>query len=146
MKNDITYLDFAQERTLRHVQFLSPIEVNWQGLSVTDKPMATYGIGSCRATILYYNGVMGLSHIYSSSNPKGHIKTMLDILGGKSEEISAMVVAGENVRSVESCLNEYGVKIVNRMIEGSQSKDVIVIPSRKEVRLYTKNSSSIHYF
>lgn len=128
-------------------EFLSNLRsyetVHWGYSRVSSLPLASFGYTTCRSIILANGKKAGLSHIRPSENPEPFLASMLEELGCRTPEASAILVYGYYPRQLLECCREYNIEIVDEHDGDGRFKrrrDVIVIPSLREVAVFSDYS------
>ncbi|MDP3639657.1 MAG: hypothetical protein Q8R53_00455 [Nanoarchaeota archaeon] len=120
---------------------------------VSCSPLASFDYTSCRAIALSDGRSVGLSHIYPIHPPAHYLQPMLDafLQGNALAKPQAILVAGYLPHELESCCSLYEIPVVGTYYceptyDGRDRRDIIVLPERQEVRIYTANAVIVRSF
>lgn len=145
----------ARAETLSDLEKLNVYEeVDWGYGKVSRNPLVSFGHVLCNALVFYYNGIAALSHIIPEDK-KGNTLTILNYsidqiikeMEALPHQVKAMVIGGKDPEKVRKYCQDKGVEVVflfqddmyrdSKGVLKTHSRDVLVIPNSKEVRIYT---------
>lgn len=117
--------------------------VGWGEYSVSQRPLASLGFSDCCSISLTNGSRSGLSHIGPPNpNPNYHLNKMIDKFDVPPESLKAIIVSTADSEDrnnlLEQCCLDRGIEIAGKEYEGDgrPRKDILVVPSSKEVRIY----------
>ena len=120
---------------------------------VSSAALASYDYTSCRAIALSDGMSVGLSHIYPIHPPAYYLQPMLDafLQGNALAKPHAILIAGDLPHELESCCSLYEVPVVGTYFveptyDGRDQRDIVVLPEKQEVRIYTADAVIVRSF
>ena len=125
-------------------------EVKWGDCAVSSEPMGSFGYSGCRALVFQNGKHMGLSHIWKTDTPpmiRHYVKGML----GHADPADVMAFISAGLRpecAVESC-REFEIPVVGTNNDEENPywyRDVIVVPSTREVFIYSEKGKETFVF
>ena len=120
---------------------------------ISRSPLASFDYTSCRAIVLSDGRSVGLSHIYPIHPPTHYLQPMLDafLQGNALAKPHAILIAGDLPHELESCCSLYEVPVVGTYFveptyDGRDQRDIVVLPEKQEVRIYTADAVIVRSF
>lgn len=137
---DVKYSEPLEHTRKRLDQLEGHEVIPWGYFAIGDVPMTSFSFCSCRALVLKSDGLVGMSHIYGyNDDPEFYLREMLKEL--PAGEVSGYIVS-QTLKSsdVEKACEGHRVKI-KEVRQYDSERDLIVIPSAKEIEIFTPGLS-----
>lgn len=146
----------TNEKTKEHIAKLGSYEIVEEACNkVSNKPLASFEFSNCKGIALFNRLYVSLAHIYSigDSHPH-HIDEMLQKMECCNEGLQAIVLARRKreLRKITDYCKNNGIAVVGQYqkpfynAEFWRKKDMIVIPSTREVFIYTSKKTTVINF
>jgi hypothetical protein len=124
--------------------------VNTGFSDVEEIPIVSFGFYGCNALVLFSkeknHPKAALAHISTLCYPPIHIKWMLKRIDAEARSLEAIIVTGVYDMNLEEHCKEYGISVKEKIQDASFGRDVMVIPSLKEIRIYTDNGKIVRQY
>lgn len=140
-------------------EFYGSWEVMTDDYSVWNNPVYSVDFWCCQGIALIGQERIGLAHVLPKSSAKPKLEGMLERFG--SEKILGAVILESpwnfrGYRMIQEDCNDYGIDILKTYHQEERfspelgreimdARDMLVIPSLKEVRIYSENGSYDEY-
>lgn len=144
-------IGYARPETLEDLSKLKKLylEVGWGDSDISTLPLISFGYHDCNAIALLNGEKAGLCHtVPDGTNILSDLKKMVEGLKVPAKELKAILVAGMGMETMEKYCKRLRIEVVNsyqgdwyyddkdRML--FYSRDVLVVPSSREVLIYTR--------
>ncbi len=141
-------IDYARSETLEDLSKIELyLEANPRNPEVSEFPLVSFGYRSCNAISLSNGRKVGLCHI-DGNDISYNLDKMVKDFGVPLNELKAIPVAGSGMKKMKESCKDFGIDVVNWYqddyhVDDSGEmifypRDVLVIPSLKEVIIYTQ--------
>lgn len=146
----MSYIAIARRSTRRILDtFESYSEVGWERWNVSDHPLVSFGYTVCKALALVNCSMAGLAHFWGPyvderTVVERYVDRMLADLHVDPSDCSGVVI-GPSPHIIEYYCKERGIHLSDTIVpeDHTKKRDVIVIPSRREILLFGEDSRRI---
>ncbi len=114
---------------------------------VSSTALASFHYTSCRAIALSDGTSISLSHIYPIHPPAYYLEPMLEAFLQRNAlaKLHAILVAGDLPHELETCCSLYDIPVIGTYFvepsyDSRDRRDIIVLPEKQEVRIYTADA------
>ena len=152
-------IEYAHSETLEDLSRLMLYEeVDWGKHKVKELPLVSFGYHNCNAIALSDGRRAGLSH----SNPEGtnilyQIEEMVGDFAVEPDKLKAIIVAGLGMENIKKYCRDLYIEVVGPSFQGDSyynqrderffyPRDVLVLPSLREVVIYTHEGRRFRFF
>ncbi len=151
-------IDYARPETLED---LDKIKLYWKvgegGSGVSMLPQVSFGCGYCNAIAILNGSEGGLSHTNSDNDSiLYHLDKMIGDFDVPPRKLKAIPIAGKGMENLKKCCKKRRIEVVNeyqgdRYFDSMErmfyyTRDILLIPSWKEVIIYTDKGRISRFF